>query len=105
MLCLATFVIASGPQGGAGRQVLENLIKLGAPCIYWPHDDDEPDAEPALTALVRRLNKLTDMPEAFLQKRIAEAGESPRPYPCCGTNRHSDHKGDDDGTGLEDFFW
>lgn len=73
-LCLAATAIKPGPAGSPGKKVLNGLIQLGAPYLYWPHDDDEPDAEQPLTELVRGLATLAEMPQAISQKRIADAG-------------------------------
>lgn len=74
ILCLATAAIKSGPAGSPGKKALNSLIQLGAPYLYWPHDDNEPDAEQPLTELVRGLATLAEVPQALSQKRIADAG-------------------------------
>jgi hypothetical protein len=73
-LCLAASAIKPGPAGYQGKKVLSGLIQLGAPYLYWPHDDDEPNAEHLLTELVRGLTTLAEMPQAISRKRIADAG-------------------------------
>lgn len=73
-LCLAGFAVDSGTAGARAKQVLSRLITLGAPFIYWPHDTDEPDAMEQLTALLRALATLGEMPEALQKLRIREAG-------------------------------
>jgi hypothetical protein len=74
ILCLAAFPVTSGPSGVAGKKILGKLVTLGAPFIYWPIDSNEPDAEQSLKLMIRGLSRLSEMPEAFLQKRMAEAG-------------------------------
>ncbi len=57
---------------GTGQIVLAKLLKLGAPGIYWPHAEDEADAELSLTDLVRQLASLAGMPDAMRSKRISD---------------------------------
>jgi hypothetical protein len=68
--------LASGPTSAQGKLALGKLIDLGAPFIYWPHSEDEPDAHEDLTNLVRDLETLEDMPEALLGKRIIDRATS-----------------------------
>lgn len=67
VLCLA-----ERPPMGTGQIVLAKLLKLGAPGIYWPHAEDEADAELSLTDLVRQLASLAGMPDAMRSKRISD---------------------------------
>ena len=57
---------------GLGKMVLGKLVMLGVPFIYWPHSEDEPDAEQDLTQIVKGLETLSAMPDAIRKKRLAE---------------------------------
>jgi hypothetical protein len=55
---------------------LVKLLALGAPGLYWPHDDSEPDPEDELNAVVQRLAILNEMPDAIRLKRVSEMTSS-----------------------------
>lgn len=68
----ADLCLAGWPPNGFGKMVLGKLVMLGVPFIYWPHSDNEPDAEPDLTKIVNSLGTLSAMSDAIRQKRLAE---------------------------------
>lgn len=68
----ADLCLAGWPPNGLGKLVLCKLVMLGVPFIYWPHSEDEPDAEQDLTQIVNGLGTLSAMPDAIRQKRLAE---------------------------------
>lgn len=72
----ADLCLAAWPPDGPGKMVLGKLAMMGAPYIYWPHSEEEPDAESDLTAIVKGLEMLSAMPDAIRQKRLAEVVSS-----------------------------
>jgi hypothetical protein len=68
----ADLCLAGWPPNGLGKMVLDKLVMLGVPFIYWPHSEDEPDVERDLTQIVKGLGTLSAMSDAIRQKRLAE---------------------------------
>jgi len=72
----ANLCLAGWTPNPPGKMLLNKLVMMGVPFIYWPHSEEEPDAEPDLAQILCKLGSLSEMPDAILKKRLSEAASS-----------------------------